>query len=254
MIIIIRQAVTTLRAACLSHWTVLTFQRHLQHLQVFVLNLNEFYKFRSGRNRTVDFTTIYEQQITFPTCCGMGDVEFWLVGFPESVLPPLTLARPSLVRWAKRCVHDYGCPFGHFEAVCTVSWHAALSLRHHRTPLTIDSEPRGKEIISQMKTETHNTGSCATNLPASPLFGTTNFPMSPQISATNLQFLSYKATETGVGSVSRLLLRTLSHRQNWPLVLRYRITQSLLDSATSVVVLRMVSALEVREKAWHFMW
>lgn len=195
----------------------------------------------------------------------MDDVECWLVGFPESILPPLTLARPSLVRWAKQCVHDYGCPFGHFEAVCTVSWHAALSLRYHCTPLLIDGKTRGKKIISQMKTETHNTGSCATNLPASPLFGTTNFPVSPPFCATNfpvsplfcatkLQFLSYKVTETAVGSVSRLLLRTLSHRQNWPLVLRYRITQPLLERATSVVILRMISALEVQEKAWYFMW
>lgn len=155
----------------------------------------------------------------------MGDVEFWFVGFPESVLPPLTLPYPSLVRWAKRCVHDYGCSFSHFEAVCTVSWHATLSLRHHRTPLSIDGKPRGKKIISQMKTETHNTGSCATNLPVSPLFGATNipvsppfcatnFPVSPPFCATNLHFLSYKATEIGVGSVSCLLLGTLSYRQN----------------------------------------
>jgi len=38
------------------------------------------------------------------------------------------------------------------------------------------------------------------------------------------QFLSHKATENGVGSVSFLLLRALSHRQNCMLVLRYWIT------------------------------
>jgi len=171
----------------------------------------------------------------------MGDVEIWLVGCPDSVLPPLTLARPSSVRWAKRCVRDYGCPFGHFEAVCTVSWHAALSLHHHRTPLPIDGEPRRKKIISQIKTETDDTGSCATNLPASPLFGTTNFPVtppfcatkfpvSPPFCATNLQFLSYKGTETGVGSVYCQLLRTATSTeltagteiQNYAITIRQR--------------------------------
>jgi hypothetical protein len=33
--------------------------------------------------------------------------------------------------WVDRCDHDYGCPIGHFVTPCTISWHVALSLRHH---------------------------------------------------------------------------------------------------------------------------
>jgi len=124
--------ITNFNAAHLFHWSPITFEHNLRAHSAFIPSWHKLGKKSHGRNRDVLFATIHEQPFPFYYHCGIVDLELRLLGFPSSVPP-----HPSLMCCVERCYFYHGYPFDNFRTPCTIYWHDALSLRHHRTPLLI---------------------------------------------------------------------------------------------------------------------
>jgi hypothetical protein len=126
-----REFITNLNAAYLFHLSPITFE-HNPRAHSALPRLGISWKKSHSINLDLPFATIHKQPFTIHYDCGIADFELWLVGFPSSFPPHL-----SLMCYADRCDFSHGCPFDNFRTPCTIFWHDTLSLRHHRTPLLI---------------------------------------------------------------------------------------------------------------------
>jgi len=109
------------------------------------------------KNRALTFATVHKYQFPLLHYFRMQriNLEVWFVDFPK-----------QFPRLDSCCVHDrpwcagttgaiftVAVTFGHFLSLCAILWHAALSLRPHRTHLSTGSELVGGKRGSPIRNE-----------------------------------------------------------------------------------------------------